>query len=61
MQANGTLNITCENFNLTGQQSGQINALGAKLHLNPAGGSAGASANGRNGDALKADVDGHFE
>ncbi|MEG0245116.1 MAG: type VI secretion system tip protein TssI/VgrG [Pseudomonas sp.] len=61
MQANGTLNITCETFNLTGQQTGQINTLAAKLDLNPAGGSAGAAAAGRDGGALKADVNGHFE
>src|SRR5690606_28055038 len=38
MHANGTLNITCESFNLTGQQTGQINTLAAKLDLNPSGG-----------------------
>lgn len=61
MQANGTLNITCETFNLTAQQTGQINTLAAKLDLNPNGGSAGASASGRDSSGLKADVDGHFE
>ncbi len=61
MQANGTLNITCETFNFTAQQNGQINSLAAKLDLNPAGGSAGAGANGRDSRSLKADVDGHFE
>jgi type VI secretion system secreted protein VgrG len=61
MHANGTLNITCETFNLTGQQSGQINTPAAKLDLNPEGGQAGATANGRASGGLKADVDGHFE
>jgi len=61
MQANGTLNITCETFNLTGQQSGQINTPAAKLDLNPEGGAAAITANGRDSGALKADVDGHFE
>ncbi|MFJ4347724.1 type VI secretion system Vgr family protein [Pseudomonas sp. NPDC089401] len=61
MHANGTLNITCETFNLTGQQSGQINTSAAKLDLNPEGGQAGATANGRTSSGLKADVDGHFE
>ncbi|MFG0410008.1 type VI secretion system Vgr family protein [Pseudomonas sp. FYR_11] len=61
MHANGTLNITCETFNLTGQQSGQINTSVGKLDLNPEGGAAGAAANGRDSGALKADVDGHFE
>ncbi|WP_447869265.1 type VI secretion system Vgr family protein, partial [Pseudomonas putida] len=61
MHANGTLNITCETFNFTAQQTGQINTLAAKLDLNPTGGSAGAGANGRDSDSLKADVDGHFD
>ncbi|NIF27152.1 type VI secretion system tip protein VgrG [Pantoea sp. Tr-811] len=61
MHANGTLNITCETFNLTGQQSGQINTPAAKLDLNPEGGQAGATANGRDASGLRADVDGHFE
>ncbi|MFF5866185.1 type VI secretion system Vgr family protein [Pseudomonas sp. NPDC012596] len=61
MHANGTLNITCETFNFTAQQTGQINTLAAKLDLNPTGGSAGAGANGRDSGSLKADVDGHFE
>ncbi|GJB80464.1 hypothetical protein KAM380_049290 [Aeromonas caviae] len=61
MQANGTLNITCETFNLTGQQTGQINTPAAKLDLNPEGGAAGAAADGRDSSALKADVDGHFK
>ena len=61
MHANGTLNITCETFNLTGQQSGQINTPAAKLDLNPEGGAAATTANGRDSGALKADVDGHFE
>ncbi|MFK0092374.1 type VI secretion system Vgr family protein [Pseudomonas sp. NPDC090592] len=61
MHANGTLNITCETFNLTGQQRGQINTPAAKLDLNPEGGQAGATANGRDSTGLKADVDGHFE
>ncbi|MGY3285512.1 type VI secretion system VgrG family protein [Pseudomonas fulva] len=61
MHANGTLNITCEAFNLTGQHSGQINTPAAKLDLNPEGGQAGATANGRASGGLKADVDGHFE
>ncbi|WP_129934018.1 type VI secretion system Vgr family protein, partial [Pseudomonas sp. SWI36] len=61
MHANGTLNITCETFNFTAQQTGQINTLAAKLDLNPTGSSAGAGANGRDSDSLKADVDGHFD
>jgi type VI secretion system secreted protein VgrG len=61
MHANGTLNITCETFNFTAQQTGQINTLAAKLDLNPTGGLAGAGANGRDSDSLKADVDGHFD
>ncbi|WP_349974933.1 type VI secretion system tip protein TssI/VgrG [Pseudomonas sp. WHRI 8519] len=61
MHANGTLNITCETFNFTAQQTGQINTLAAKLDLNPTGGSPGAVANGRDSSSLKADVDGHFE
>ncbi|BDM22955.1 type VI secretion system tip protein VgrG [Pseudomonas sp. LRP2-20] len=61
LQANGTLNITCETFNLTGQQSGHINTLAAKLDLNADGGAAAAAASGRDSGALKADVDEHFE
>ncbi|MEB6589041.1 type VI secretion system tip protein VgrG [Pseudomonas asiatica] len=61
MHANGTLNITCESFNLTGQQTGQINTLAAKLDLNPSGGASGATANGRDSSGLQADVNGHFE
>ena len=61
LHANGKLNITCEDFNITGAQTGQINTLGAKLDLNPEGGSAAAAANGQDGGALKASVDGHFE
>ncbi|KRP69663.1 type VI secretion protein VgrG [Pseudomonas paralactis] len=61
LHANGKLNITCEDFNITGAQTGQINTLGANLDLNPEGGSAGAAANGQDGGALKASVDGHFE
>ena len=38
LHANGKLNITCEDFNITGAQTGQINTLGAKLDLNPEGG-----------------------
>lgn len=61
MHANGTLNITCEAFNLTGQHSRQINTPAAKLDLNPEGGQAGATAIDRASGGLKADVDGHFE
>ncbi|MDP1335080.1 hypothetical protein Q6252_28875, partial [Klebsiella pneumoniae] len=57
LHANGTLNITCEDFNITGRQAGQINTLGANLDLTLAGGTASASAKGLVGGALKASVD----
>lgn len=40
LHADGQFNITCENFNITAAQSGQINTLGKLLDLNMNGGTA---------------------
>ena len=60
LNANGDLNITCENFNITANQAGKINSLSAKLDLNMTGKAAGTSAAGVSDAAIKGDVDGHF-
>ncbi|MCX8753730.1 type VI secretion system Vgr family protein [Snodgrassella sp. B3837] len=49
LHADGQFNITCENFNITAAQSGQINTLGKLLDLNMDGGSAAAQP-GSDGD-----------
>lgn len=49
LHSDGQFNITCENFNITAAQSGQINTLGKLLDLNMKGGSAAAQP-GSDGD-----------
>ena len=61
LQANGTLNITCENFNITGLQSGQINTPDGMLDLNVEGGTAAVSADGRDASALQDEASSHFQ
>ena len=61
LHANGTLNITCENFNITANQAGQINTPAGTLDLNVEGGTAAATADGREGSGLQSEVNGHFK
>jgi type VI secretion system secreted protein VgrG len=61
LHANGTLNITCENFNITGLQSGQINTPDGMLDLNVEGGTAAVSADGRDASALQDEANSHFQ
>ncbi|QXI51353.1 type VI secretion system Vgr family protein [Pseudomonas alvandae] len=61
LQANGTLNITCENFNITGLQSGQINTPDGMLDLNVEGGTAAVAADGRAASALQDEANSHFQ
>ncbi|UVH53213.1 type VI secretion system tip protein TssI/VgrG [Pseudomonas sp. CBSPBW29] len=61
LQANGTLNITCENFNITGLKSGQINTPDGMLDLNVEGGTAAVTADGQDASALQDEADSHFQ
>ena len=40
LHADGNFHVTCENFNITAKQNGQINTTGGMLDLNMAGGGA---------------------
>ncbi|KRP74123.1 MULTISPECIES: type VI secretion system tip protein TssI/VgrG [Pseudomonas] len=61
LHANGTLNITCENFNITGLKSGQINTPDGMLDLNVEGGTAAVAADGRAASALQDQANSHFQ
>jgi type VI secretion system secreted protein VgrG len=61
LQANGTLNITCENFNITGLKSGQINTPDGMLDLNVEGGTAAVTADGQDASALQDEANSHFQ
>ena len=61
LRADGELNITCERFNITGAQAGQINTPTGALDLNIDGGSASIGPDGRSASALFTDVDSHFQ
>ncbi|KAA0984995.1 type VI secretion system tip protein VgrG [Pseudomonas sp. ANT_J12] len=60
LNENGDLNITCENFNITGMNAGKVNTLSGKLDLNMSGKACGTSANGVSGADIQGDVDGYF-
>ena len=60
LNENGDLNITCENFNITGMNAGKVNTLSGKLDLNMSGKASGTTANGVKGADMKGDVDAHF-
>lgn len=61
LHANGPLNITCENFNITGLKSGQINTPDGMLDLNVEGGTAAVAADGRAASALQDQANSHFQ
>ncbi|KQB51570.1 hypothetical protein AQS70_17655 [Pseudomonas endophytica] len=61
LNANGDLSITCENINITANQAGQINTPAGMLDLNVDGGKAAATADGREGSAIQAEVNSHFK
>ncbi|WP_439855824.1 type VI secretion system Vgr family protein [Pseudomonas yamanorum] len=60
LNENGDLNITCENFNITGMKAGKVNTLSGKLDLNMSGKASGTTANGVSGADIQDDVDGYF-
>ncbi|WP_236304556.1 MULTISPECIES: type VI secretion system tip protein TssI/VgrG, partial [Pseudomonas] len=60
LNENGDLNITCENFNITGMNAGKVNTLSGKLDLNMSGKASGTTANGVSGADIQSDVDGYF-
>lgn len=60
LNENGDLNITCENFNITGMKAGKVNTLSGKLDLNMSGKASGTTANGVSGADIQGDVDGYF-
>lgn len=60
LNENGDLNITCENFNITGMKAGKVNTLSGKLDLNMSGKASGTTANGVSGADIQSDVDGYF-
>ncbi|WP_455930254.1 type VI secretion system Vgr family protein [Pseudomonas fluorescens] len=60
LNENGDLNITCENFNITGMKAGKVNTLSGKLDLNMSGKASGTTANGVSGADIQRDVDGYF-
>ena len=60
LNENGDLNITCENFNITGMKAGKVNTLSGKLDLNMSGKASGTTANGVSGADIQSDVDSYF-
>ncbi|WLH52962.1 type VI secretion system Vgr family protein [Pseudomonas tolaasii] len=60
LNENGDLNITCENFNITGMKAGKVNTLSGKLDLNMSGKACGTTASGVSGADIQSDVDGYF-
>ncbi|MDY4301112.1 type VI secretion system tip protein TssI/VgrG [Pseudomonas salmasensis] len=60
LNENGDLNITCENFNITGMKAGKVNTLSGKLDLNMSGKASGTTANGVSGADIQSDVEGYF-
>lgn len=60
LNANGKLNITCEEFNITAKQTGKINTLSSVLDLNMVGKAAAIDAQGVDAASIKKDVDSHF-
>ncbi|AZS49445.1 type VI secretion system tip protein VgrG [Entomomonas moraniae] len=60
LHANGKLNITCEEFNITAKQTGKINTIESVLDLNMVGKAAALDAVGVDNQTIKKDVDSHF-